>query len=108
MLILGLLTSVLTLHPHFRTPQYRPVRAAMFVALGGSSVIPVFHGIFLYSYAALDERMGLSWIILEGVLYVTGAGIYAARFPERSWPGRFDIWGSSHQVFHCFVVAAAA
>ena len=31
-----------------------------------------------------------------------------ARWPERAWPGSFDIWGSSHQLFHILVVLAAA
>ncbi|KAI9734687.1 MAG: dolichol-P-mannose synthesis [Cirrosporium novae-zelandiae] len=30
-----------------------------------------------------------------------------ARIPERWSPGSFDIWGSSHQIFHVLVVAAA-
>jgi adiponectin receptor len=29
------------------------------------------------------------------------------RWPERSFPGSFDIWGSSHQIFHIFVLLAA-
>lgn len=33
---------------------------------------------------------------------------YQARWPERSFPGSFDIWGSSHQIFHMFVLLAAA
>ena len=33
---------------------------------------------------------------------------FQARWPERSWPGSFDIWGSSHQIFHVLVVMAAA
>lgn len=44
---------------------------------------------------------------MEGLLYIAGAGIYAARVPERFAPGRFDLLGASHQVFHCLVVAAA-
>jgi adiponectin receptor len=31
-----------------------------------------------------------------------------ARFPERLKPGAFDIWGSSHQIFHVLVLLAAA
>lgn len=31
-----------------------------------------------------------------------------ARVPERLSPGRFDLWGSSHQIFHVLVVLAAA
>jgi hypothetical protein len=30
-----------------------------------------------------------------------------ARIPERLAPGSFDIWGSSHQIFHVLVVMAA-
>lgn len=33
--------------------------------------------------------------------------IYAARVPERFFPGRFDIMFHSHQIFHIFVVVAA-
>ena len=55
----------------------------------------------------MDERMGVRWLIFEGLLYIAGAGIYAARVPERFAPGRFDLLGASHQLFHCLVVAAA-
>lgn len=79
----------------------------MFVAMGGSAVVPVFHGLKLYGRAALNERMGLSWTLLEGVLYISGAAIYAARIPEKWSPGRYDLYGSSHQIFHFLVVAAA-
>lgn len=79
-----------------------------------------------FTYAELNERMGLNWVILQGGLYILGAFLYAvrlllfrhsgysptnthqARWPERRWPGAFDIWGSSHQIFHVFVVLAAA
>lgn len=32
------------------------------------------------------------------VAYVIGLLFYAFHFPECKWPGKFDIWGSSHQV----------
>ncbi|KAM3172116.1 hypothetical protein ACTXT7_015221 [Hymenolepis weldensis] len=41
------------------------------------------------------------------ILYITGALIYACRFPECLYPGKFDIWFQSHQIFHVFVVMAA-
>lgn len=28
------------------------------------------------------------------------------RIPERLAPGRFDIWGSSHQIFHVAILCA--
>lgn len=39
----------------------------------------------MFNYASFH------WLIFMGVLYLTGAGIYAARFPERWFPGKFDI-----------------
>jgi Haemolysin-III related len=44
---------------------------------------------------------------LAGVLNFTRAAIYAARVPERWYPKRFDIWGSSHQIMHVLVVLGA-
>jgi adiponectin receptor len=107
MVSFGALCAVVTFVPMFRTPKWRPFRAGMFVALGGSGVIPVLHGISLSGFDPVYHRMGLPWVIIQGILYVVGAGIYATRIPERFYPGRFDLIGSSHQIFHCFVVAAA-
>lgn len=92
----------------FRTPELRPYRALMFISLGLSGIVPVVHGISIYGYSGLEDRMSVSWVIFQGALYIFGAVLYAARFPERTAPGTFDIWGSSHQLFHGFVVLAAA
>ena len=75
--LLGLGCLVVSWFEHFRTPQWRPYRALMFVGLGLSGIVPVLHALTLYSYSELDERMGLSWVLLQGLLYVTGAFIYA-------------------------------
>ena len=40
---------------------------------------------------------------LGGIIYITGALIYILRIPEKYRPGKHDIWGSSHQIFHFFV-----
>ncbi|CAG8950711.1 hypothetical protein HYFRA_00002921 [Hymenoscyphus fraxineus] len=92
----------------FRTPAWRPYRATMFSAMGLSGVFPVLHGLEMYGIENMKERMGLMWVLLQGVFYIMGAALYAGRFPERSWPGKFDIWGSSHQLFHVLVVMAGA
>ncbi len=65
--------------PKFRTPEWRPYRAAMFVAMGLSAVLPVLHGWRLYGMARLQRQIGLSWLVLQGFLYILGAGIYAVR-----------------------------
>ncbi|RWA09300.1 hypothetical protein EKO27_g5824 [Xylaria grammica] len=75
--LLGLGCGVVSWVEWFRTPRWRPYRAAMFVGLGVSGVVPVFHGLTIYGYHSLNERMGLNWVLFEGVLYIFGAFLYA-------------------------------
>jgi len=49
----------------------------MFVLLGLSAVFPVLHGIELYGIDEMRDRMGLTWVVLQGFLYILGAGLYA-------------------------------
>ncbi|KAK3990991.1 hemolysin-III related-domain-containing protein [Cladorrhinum sp. PSN332] len=107
--LLGAGCIIVSWFDHFRTPAWRPYRALMFVGLGLSGVLPIVHALVrLYSFKELDERMGLSWVILQGALYIFGAFLYAARWPERQFPGKFDLLGSSHQLFHILILFAAA
>ena len=55
----------------------------MFVAMGLSAVFPVIHGLRLYGFTSMDQRIGLSWLVLQGLLYILGAGIYAVSFSLR-------------------------
>lgn len=80
----------------------------MFVLMGLSAVVPIFHGLRIYGFDQMQKTVSVNWVVLQGALYILGAGLYAARFPERVRPGKFDIWGSSHQLFHILVVLAAA
>lgn len=124
--VLGAICAVVSILPRFRTPTWRPFRATMFVGMGLSAIFPVLHGLQIYGPSKLEDRIGLSWLVLQGVLYILGATIYAvrlpfplpvgysqhtellqARVPEKWYPGRFDVFGSSHQVFHILVVLAA-
>ncbi|EAW09635.1 hemolysin III family protein [Aspergillus clavatus NRRL 1] len=104
---IGLGCAAVSVLPQFRTPRWRPFRAAMFVGMGLSAVFPVIHGLRLYGMEQMTRQIGLGWLLLQGFLYILGATIYAARVPERLRPGKFDILGSSHQIFHVLVVCAA-
>jgi len=67
----------------FRTPDWRAYRTAIFVGLGVSGVVPICHVLSKYGYQQLDAQMGLSWVLLQGFLYIAGAGLYAVRTPDR-------------------------
>lgn len=66
----------------------------MFIALGLSGVIPALHYVITDGFYHAINFAALGWLVLMAVLYITGAIIYAARIPERLFPGKFDIWVS--------------
>jgi len=49
----------------------------MFVLMGLSALFPVFHGVELYGIQDMRSRIGLTWLVLQGFLYILGAGLYA-------------------------------
>ncbi len=89
----------------FYLPKRRTFRGILFLILGLSTAIPVIHLIFFNR--SIKGFMGgprLIYWYFGGFSYVIGALIYINRIPEKCYPGKFDIFGSSHQFFHCFVV----
>lgn len=101
---LSIITSVLVLHPRLQGLKYRPFRTIAFVLTGLSGFAPVIHGLLRHGWSEMWLRSGMPFWFLEGLIYVTGAFFYDTRFPESVWPGKFDIWGSSHQIFHILVL----
>ncbi|KAH7427519.1 hypothetical protein KP509_10G047900 [Ceratopteris richardii] len=104
--VVGIATIFVSLIPVFQNPEYRNVRAALFFGMGVSGVAPVMHKLILF----WDEPEALYTTLYEvamGLFYGMGALVYAMRVPERWKPGRFDIAGHSHQLFHILVVAGA-
>jgi adiponectin receptor len=86
---LGLGCATVSIFEKFRTPEWRPYRAAMFVALGLSAIVPVFHGLTIYGIRNMEERMGLSWLLLQGVFYITGAALYGVSEIEKLFRNKF-------------------
>ncbi len=77
MCALGVGCATVSWVERFRTSAWRPYRAAMFISLGVSGVVPILHGIRSHGYQYFEDRMGLSWVILQGALYIFGAVLYA-------------------------------
>jgi adiponectin receptor len=74
---LGVGCTVVSVNSKFRTPGWRPFRAGMFVAMGLSAIVPVLHGLRTHGWAETDNHIGLTWLLLQGFLYILGAGLYA-------------------------------
>lgn len=103
MVLLSTCCIVFSLWEKFAAPTYRPMRTATFIGLGLSGVIPFAHGVWNHGL----EYTKFAYIATVALLYIGGALIYAFRVPERFLPGKLDIWGHSHQIFHVLVVIAA-
>uniref|UniRef100_A0A672S3N3 Adiponectin receptor 1 n=1 Tax=Sinocyclocheilus grahami TaxID=75366 RepID=A0A672S3N3_SINGR len=78
-----------------------------FLGLGLSGLIPTMHFTIAEGFVKATTVGQMGWFYLMGAMYISGAALYAARIPERYFPGKCDIWFQSHQIFHVLVVAAA-
>ncbi|KAI1757954.1 putative hemolysin-III channel protein Izh2 [Xylaria castorea] len=103
----ALCCTIFTLNPHFSSPKFRHWRACLYAGFGLSSIIFIIHGLLIYGWELQKLRMSLVWMSWMATSNLVGAGIYAARIPERWAPYRFDIYGASHQIFHVAVLIAA-
>ncbi|XP_043707988.1 heptahelical transmembrane protein 2 [Telopea speciosissima] len=103
---LGVLVIITLLAPALSTPRFRPFRATLFLTMGFSGIIPAAHALALH-WGAPHIFVSLAYELAMAVSYATGAAFYVSRIPERWHPGKFDIAGHSHQIFHVLVVAGA-
>mmetsp|Transcript_2159 Transcript_2159/g.5657 ORF Transcript_2159/g.5657 Transcript_2159/m.5657 type:complete len:154 (+) Transcript_2159:415-876(+) len=80
------------------SPFWRLARVTAFTATGGFGVVPLGH--LLARQQAGHPAWGSLFAYLSAMLGLYGLGVvlYTSRFPERFYPGRFDLWFSSHQV----------
>ncbi|OAQ95995.1 hypothetical protein LLEC1_07527, partial [Akanthomyces lecanii] len=105
--VMGAFNSYLSLYGKMESKDWLKSRLLPFLALSLSAFIPIFHAVLLFPYDQLQKQSGLNYYYLEGACMLTGVAFLVSRFPECWLPGRFDIWGCSHQIFHCFVVLGA-
>ncbi|PIO24202.1 hypothetical protein AB205_0100090 [Aquarana catesbeiana] len=61
----------------------------VFVGLGLSGIIPTLHFVIAEGFLKAATMGQIGWLILMASLYITGAALYAARIPERFFPGNF-------------------
>ncbi len=103
--VLGICSICVSSFDTFGTPRFRPVRAAAFICLGLSGVIPATHFSIQVGWNVAVHDGSLGWLILMAVLYISGALLYAVRVPERCFPGQCDIWvrGALINTLSCFV-----
>ena len=90
----------------FDHPKFFIYRTMLFVVMTASGIIPTIHFVIIVPLNGTTIPF-LGGLALMFLFYSAGVIIYALRFPERMYPGHFDIWFQSHQIWHVFVLAAA-
>mmetsp|Transcript_29871 Transcript_29871/g.21621 ORF Transcript_29871/g.21621 Transcript_29871/m.21621 type:complete len:191 (+) Transcript_29871:706-1278(+) len=104
--LISLACFVACMTPSFMKAKNKGLRGIMFITLGLLTLV-----IFAFLYIMDDTTEALPAKVgpyaLGGAIYIFGAILYVTDVPERFWPGKFDIWGCGHQVFHICVVIGA-
>lgn len=100
--MLGVGGVILPWHPTFNRADMAWARVAFYVTLGATGFAPV---------AQLNVTRGAAWawefyapISKSITVYLAGAFVYASKIPERWFPGAFDYFGGSHNVWHFCVL----
>lgn len=87
----------------------KKARVLSYCAAGSFLVAPFFHAVWkwgMFSPQVLRYTND-GYMALVGFFYVFGAFIYISRFPEKHFPGKFDLFFASHQIWHILVFLAA-
>ena len=71
------------------------------MGLGLSGVVPTLHFVISEGLIKATTMGQMGWLLLMATLYITGACLYAARIPERFFPGKCDIWVSDKRTHTC-------
>ena len=97
---------VVSLWKKFGTHAYRPLRFATFLLFGLYGFVPGIQVALREGFQKEHINQCFFGLVVMASVYILGALFYISRFPERFFPGWFNTWASSHQLFHVCVVCA--
>jgi adiponectin receptor len=84
-------------------------RSLLFGTFGLSMLVPLSHlvinDVVYNNYGdPFSFTSSITYYVLLAFSYMLGLYIYTVRCPERNNPGKYNICGHSHQIFHVLVV----
>lgn len=106
--MIGVLGSVGLVGPFFgfwAQPHFYRWRLFIYCSTAFSGIFPIVHINFVIPNGAANPYV--TGLALMMMFYSVGTIVYVFKIPERFFPGRFDIWLHSHQIWHVFVLCAA-
>ncbi|KAK8861737.1 hypothetical protein IAR55_002560 [Kwoniella newhampshirensis] len=103
-LLCGALGSYLPFQKWFNERRNKHLRIAFFLFLCFAMVAPMVQ--MFYQHGWSHASTFVAPFGLSIMTYITGLIFYAFHFPECKWPGKFDTWGASHQIWHAAIVLA--
>jgi len=107
--VTSIVVFIVSLSDYIHTEEYRKLKSLMYGCLGVFAAIPMPHLIYLSLTTSekndnLDFNPSVPYYLAMGASYLGGLVIYAFKLPERWNPGKFDIVGHSHQIWHICVL----
>lgn len=97
-----LLAGYLITRPWFRDNNCAYLRILTYSLLSLMGAAPAAHWTYLHGIHSEIVSIFLPKVILLYFLGGVGLFFYVTRLPESLFPGRFDIFGHSHQIWHIF------
>jgi len=111
MSVVGFSLVILSLFEFFHSNRFHTARVLLYLITAGFGIIPALHIRYLqthYMIAPPELAEGIQTIhyriYLMYLSYGMGVFVYSYQFPERQFPGKFNYWFNSHQLWHLFVL----
>lgn len=82
-----------------RDPRAKGFRVLVYIIATLLLTLPGFTSVFLESHVPVDP-IGKSLIHYAVFYSLLGGFFYASKYPEKLFPGYFDLFGSSHMCMH--------
>jgi len=108
-MLIGITIFILSLTDWFRRPENFIYKSICYGGFGFFYLIPMAHlainEIIFNNYGDKFSFLpSLHWYLLAAVSDFMGLYIFAKRCPDRNHPGKYDVCGHSHQLWHSFVL----
>jgi len=101
-------TLILAALPAHILHKIKRTRVMSYVFAGAFAVLPLVHASLKWGWNSDEVKRYTNegGLLLVAILYLVGTFVYISRFPESRFPGRFDLVGASHQVWHLLVLVS--